>query len=354
MQYFVPDSNRLVIDMRAADGGFRSQLADSLAHAYQSFCGCFLTNEECPSWARRIEQYERDTFRDTAPFPRFSEHGSHLAVNSGKGKRACNWNFAMALDPKAFLGYQDYGNCTFASMGWKTMTMIMGVRILGLKVEERWRARHGTVWYCTRGHCGQGSALSQAARSVVTYGLQVLDQYDGYDFRDEDYDEQCGNSWCRSGPPRDLVAQTQTNKHKAVSLLDDSSPEAWMDVVYNGGSIHTGSVTTAAKNGDPVSSFTSVGPHAQSIIGYDDTEEFRDWYYQKTNKRLTDPVVIFSQTWGDQQYVVKNWPDHLWGRRPQGAFVLPLPGVIDRMGADAYAYGPDADGFKPHPIEWKV
>lgn len=350
MRFEVPDSNQLHVQFSASGGGFRDSLGDAIGRAYDTFVGCFLANEG-PEWARKIERYERDAFREIAPLPRLSDLPQKL--HSGAGKRAVNWNFAMALDPKAFLGSQDYGNCTFASMGWKTMTALLGTRILGLKCEERWRARHGTVWYCTRGHCGQGSSLSQAAKSVLQLGLQVMDgNYAGYDFSDENADEKYGNSWCRSGPPSDLTEQTKLNKHLAVTYLDEKTPEAWMDVLINGGSIHTGSTTTAAKNGDPVSSFTGVGPHAQSILGYDDTEEFRDWYKQQTGKTLSEAVVIFSQTWGNQHYVQKNWPTHLWGRQPQGAFVLPLSGVIRRMGSEAYAYGPDSEGFQPHDIEW--
>lgn len=339
MRFKVPESNKLKVNFSAVGGGFRSSLGDAIGRAHENFVGCFLSNEG-PSWATAIEKYERDSFLANAPIPRFSEV-SGLA--SGRGKRAVNWNYAMMLDPRAYLGNQDYGNCTFVSMGWKTMTMIMAYRILGLKLEERWRARHGSVWYCTRGHCSQGSALSQAAKSVLNLGLQVMDdKYDGYDFSDENTDEKYGNSWCRTGPPQALVDQTKTNKHLAVALLDDGSTDAWMDVLYNGGSIHTGSVTTARKDGDPVSSFGSVGPHAQSILGYDDTQEFKDWYYGRTGKRRA------------QRYVTKNWPDHLWGRQPQGAFVLPLRGTIQRMGNDAYAYGPDSEGFRANTITWET
>jgi hypothetical protein len=66
-------------------------------------------------------------------------------------------------------------------------------------------------------------------------------------------------------------------------------------------------------------------------MGYDDTDEFREWYREKTGKRLNDWVGIFDQSWGDDWLRVNDWPEHLWGPRPGGAFVLEGSVVASRM-----------------------
>jgi hypothetical protein len=192
---------------------------------------------------------------------------------------------------------------------------------------------------------------------MTKLGLQLMQPYCGgkYDFSDEDTDEYYGNNWCRSGPPQDLIAVTSQNLLKTVSYLDDPGADAVRDTLFNGGVLHTGSNTTGT-NGDPVGGTRRIGAHAQIAIGYDDTDEFRDWYKESTGKTISsrDFVVIWDQTWGPSWIRVTNWPTHLWGQQPEGAWVTKFSDVQSRIFSYAYAYMPDLDGFEPHPVEWKV
>lgn len=304
----VPSNNRLDYYLKVTPAKFgesyqtvKQKMGQALFEAYRDgFVGCFINDSEQPDYAKKIARFEHDRFVSEAPYPSFSANCNVLSTNAGKGKRAINWNFALKLDPTAFDGAQNYGNCTFASMGWEGVTALMGTRVLGMKKEESWKAKHGCAWYSTRGHCGAGSALSQAASAMLHLGLQLrLPYLNGkYDFTNEDDDERYGAStWCRSGPPSDLIEVTSKNKMKTITYMDDTSVEACMDVLNNGGTIHTGSNWTGT-DGDPIGSRRRIGAHAQMCLGYDDTDEFKDWYKEKTGKTLNEPVFITGQTWG--------------------------------------------------------
>ena len=114
--------------------------------------------------------------------------------------------------------------------------------------------------------------------------------------------------------------------------------DAIMDLLYLGHFVGHGSNYTARSYGDPVSGLTSIGGHAQALIGYDDTDEFRDYYKERTGKTLREAVFINAQSWGDWNRV-ENWPEHLWGAKPQGAWVVTESSMsrIVRQWGDCYA-----------------
>lgn len=321
--------------------------------AYQNgFSGAFLRSSD--GWQKQIANYEYDRFVRNARQPFFSTAASSIQ-GVGKGKRAINFNYAMRMDPKAFVGSQDYGNCVFASGGWIVMTALRAIRILALGQPDEWIARHGTAWYSSRGHCGQGASMGDFANAVTELGLQLMTTYcDGkYNFTDEDTDEAYGNKHCRSGPPSDLVAETKKHILHTVSAFDSAAGfDGAMDVLFNGGLLHHGSTTTAGGPGDPISPRGPVGSHAQATYGYDDTEEFRDWYKQTTGKTLSEPVFIQGQTWGDWLQV-SNWPEHLWGKKPMGAWVVKASSAKSfLLDDDCFAYSPNIDGWEPNSISW--
>lgn len=318
-----------------------------------SLIGVFLDRPDQPTWAREIARYHADEFRDNAAIKLFSTGFPGRFAGGGAGKRAINWNYALKYDQDAYKGAQITGNCVWASFGWELMTCMLGYRLLKLKAQEQWRARGATAYYCFRGHCGQGANMSRCASVYEQNGFLTMSQYCGgkYDFTDFTRDQQYGMEWCRAGAPDDLVAETRKHTIGKVASFDGDA-QAAMDILYVGGCLHTGSTSTAAKNGDPVSSGAGVGPHAQTCYGYDDTEEFRTWYAQRTGKRLTEPVFMFGQTWGDTGYVQKNWPTELWGRMTPGIFVLPQSAAWRLIGSDTFAYWPDFTGFALDDIDW--
>jgi len=265
------------------------------------------------------------------------------------------WVFNCEVEPDNSYVANGMGvhNCVAASWGWEGMNLIAGTQILALEKPFEWKSVYGTALiYACRGHSGQGMTMAGAANATNKYGTQIRDLYCNgkYDFREEDKDETYGANWGSSGPPSDLTAETILKPHRAVSSFS-ANADAVMDVLYNGGFIHTGSTITGESKGDPVSKATGVGAHAQTFIGYDDTDEFRQYYQQTTGKALTEAVVLIGQTWGIWN-TVTNWPKHLWGAYPEGTFVLKMTDALRMAKSDAFAYGPDLEGWQPHKIEF--
>lgn len=357
----VPDNNELsrFFEFAVSPGhGWRTSIAQALCRAYErGFAGCFVDVEDAPDWARKIARQERDRFFLSVDKPRLTDHGPPIA-GTGKGKRATHYNLALKLHRQCFTGAQEYGNCVAASLGWAGLNLLSGVQILGMKKPFEFTDVYGTALvYATRRSPGAGMTLSTAARTSTQMGTQTRSLYcDGkYDLRKEDEDEYWGDRWGKTGgPPDDLVAETKRNLVTAVADMGGAGGEAVQDVVYNGGFVHTGSTLTAADNADPVSSLRSIGGHAQTIIGYDDTDECRDWYKNKTGKALNDWFAIFDQTWGPGWITMRNWPTHLWGEYPEGAFVLKGQDAMRLVRSDAYAYSA-VKGFGPADIQdWSM
>lgn len=357
-RFTIPKSNDLDsrFSVNLADtGSIASQVSRAMLDAYRAgMISCFVDDEEQPTWACQAEQYDRDEFLANAKYPVFSEFGSPLQANSGKGKRAVYWNYALRLDRRSFVMRQNYSNCTFCSLA-EGMNLMRGFRQLGLGLSDDWKSRHGTVWYCLRGHCGNGSSLSSAANAITRYGLQLRMSYCGgkYDFTDEDYDEKCGQKWCRSGPPDDLAKETQKALHHTVSFERDVTADVVRDTLFNGGFIHHGSSRTGT-GGSPVGGLQRIGAHAQAVLGYDDTDEWREWYERTAGvkARPHDFPVINDNTWGPGWISVKNWPSHLWGAYPEGAWVAWYSDMAKAILPSSYIYLPNTDGFQPNPVDW--
>lgn len=275
---------------------------------------------------------------------------------SGAGKRAVYWNYALRFDrdpTPLFAINQITGNCVAASIGDVGFTHLQGVAIFLLRKPFAWRAGGSTAFYMFRGHGGAGMSLGIAAAAHQRYGFPVRDTYcEGrYDLRDANADQRFGMEHWRQ-QPADFLSATSQQPIGQVAVFRGDSSEA-MDILYAGGFLNTGSTTTAAKNGDPISGPAPVGAHAQTCVGYDDTAEFRAWYQDRTGKRLTEPVLMFDQTWGNTQYVRSNWPAHLWGKPTPGMFVLRWSDATRLIKSTCYAYWPDLTGFTPQELEWR-
>lgn len=315
--------------------------------------GCFIDRPGLPEKLRKIARRADDRFLRTCRNGYRAEEvmGSDIQ-GSGRGKRAVHFQHFMAIDPLALTGFQDFGNCT-SWMEAEKNGIAYAVDIVVKKEPHEYIARPGTALvYGSRGYSSQGMALSDAAYVSHNVGIQLMTTYcDGkYDFREENNDETFGNNWGRSGVPSDMLAAVDGTRVEQVSRVTD--PEACLDLLYNGYALGHGSTKTARPNGGLISTLQSIGGHAQAWIGYDDTEEFRDWYQETTGKRLTQAVCINDQSWGDwNNFPDRLWPDHLWGPRPQGAWVVTLSDqarIINEWG-DCYANS-DVVGFPARQI----
>jgi len=330
------------------------------ANYNNGFIGCFVNDSEAPSWAQDIAGQEAARLRDTPVWAGAAETqlvNQKLAL-TGKGKRAVNFNHYRRLDPSnALIFMQNYGNCTMASCAELCGSVISSDQ-LGEGKPLAYLAKVGTaVPYGFRGHSGQGSSLETAAWVHTTIGTQLRIVYElgsqKWDFRDEDKDESYGNAWGRSGPPKALVDHLKSGQRRFSKVHSISEEGAVLDALFNFGAIHVGSTRTAMNSGDPVTYRLQSANHAEYLMGYDDTDEFREFYEQRTGKKLTSWVGIWNQTWGNWNKVT-NWPDHLWGPRPEGAFVLTAEDTMKKVRQTAYVYT-DSEGFHPRDVtDWNI
>lgn len=321
----IPRSN--IFSPRIAASGSDSEsllnVQDQIQQAIMSgrIQGSFVDSEDSPEWARKIAQWARDKLRDNCRNGWRAE--DFIAGNlkgQGKGQRAVHFQHAVNLDPMIFKGSQRYNNCT----AWATREIVgacIALDKVGRGEAHSYKKRPGTASpYANRGtRADSGMAISEGAEAVHQIGITLEIEYPGYDLSSQSLDEAAGVKWGASGLPRDLWDLVKEDLVEQVSNVQEE--EAVLDILYGGHFILTGSTKTAGGTGDPISPIESIGGHAQALIGYDDTQEFKDWYKQKTGKTLTDWVGIFDQSWGEW-LTVNNWPDHLWGPKPEGAFVL--------------------------------
>lgn len=298
-------------------GGYANELAYQMG-----FHGAFIDYEELPDWARRIARWARDKLRRNARCELRAENAIARDLHGiGSGKRAVHFRHAMQIDPSIHTGNQDAGNCT----PWMTREMVGDewcADIAERGEAQEYVKRPGTaVVYGSRGHSGAGMDLATAMDVVHNRGIQLEISYLGgkYDLSTEARDEAAGVAWGRSGPPADLLAEIAGDRIEQVSLVTDE--QAIKDLLFMGHFLGHGSTRTARSSGDPIAPLQTIGGHAQEVMGYDDTDEFRDFYRERTGKTLNDWVAIHDQSWGDWN-TITNWPDHLWGPKPEGAWVI--------------------------------
>lgn len=305
--------------------GVRAAAGLAIAAAFRrGLVGCYVDAEGVADWARKEARRARDRWRANCNCVWRAEDAiSSAAQGQGRGKRAVNFQHGMALDRRIYQGAQDYNNCT--SWCYRAVAgSCLAVDIVAKKELHAYKARPGTAGiYSWRGHASDtGMAVYLGAEAVHIHGIGLEIDYPGVaDLSTEAKDELAGVNWGRSGPPAAFREAVKGNVIEQTSEVTEE--EALLDILHAGHFVATGSTITARSTGDPVSTAGSVGGHAQALIGYDDTDEFRDWYRETTGKKLTGWVSIFDQSWHPDWIMVRNWPDHLWGPKPEGAFVLP-------------------------------
>jgi len=321
------------------------QMAVGFAYG-RGLIGCPLDVETQPDWARKIARADLDRMRGDADCDTRAEAViPGAAQGKGRGQRAVHFQHAMRLDPHIFEGAQNYNNCS----AWATREGVgaaIAVDVIARKELHRYVARPGTAGiYAYRGQnvpryneidpalarrrrrrgqpgrSDSGMSIYLGAAVVHKYGIGLEIDYPGIaDLSTEAADELAGVRWGGSGPPGNFRQEVAGDRIGQIATVDDE--EALLDLLYAAHFTVTGSTITAGGPGDPISPAGGVGGHAQLLAGYDDTDEFRDWYREVTGKRLTEWVGIFDQSWPANWLKVEHWPEHLWGPRPEGAFVL--------------------------------
>lgn len=321
--------------------------------------GALIDDPSQPEWARELAREGDQEFSASVQDNELILPKDFLGA--GAGKRAVYWNYALRFDndPLPIFGIKQItGNCVEASLGDVGMTHLLGVSIFLLKKPYKFEGPGSSIFYAWRGHCGQGMSLGKAATAHGNYGFAVRKEYlDGkYDLRDTITDQKLGMNNCRNpgSTLADFWKEAQKTPVGKITKFEQDVNIA-MDILYAGGIIHTGSTSTANKDGNPVSSLGRVGAHAQTCIGYDDTQEFKNFYKEHTGKTLNEPVFMFDQTWGDTQYIKSNFPYDLWGKPTRGMFVLKWSDAKALMNnSGCYAYLPDLKGVTIEKLNWMV
>jgi len=333
--------------------------AGSALQVYQmGFFGAF--GPTGPEWMKKIWEEDQDLVGQFRGL-------EHVAIPRAewRGKRATFWNHYMELQPAdALRGNQDTGNCTSWS-GRAMLNCCLGADIKKRLERQKWPgARIGTaMMYANRGHSGAGMTLARAIDAVANkYGISIQKSYCNgqYDLTAEDADEGYGVSWWRGVP--DCVLE-ETRQHKLLAWDRVTDEDKSMSYLLDGRFLFHGSQYTARPSGNLISSLQSIGGHAQAVLGYDDTDEFKQWYKENTGQTLNDYVVIHDQSWGNwNQIPGSKWPDHLWGQKPEGAWVVTgrdYMRIVNQWG-DQYA-ALDVGGFPddsppppppPPPATW--
>jgi hypothetical protein len=363
MAYEKAKANQLniILGNQDLETGFSVACSRALERAYESgFHGAFGTGGDVPEWCRVIATYERDKLiAETEGSVQLEELLPTDVQGQGRGKRACHWNYYLETDPaRALRGSQDYGNCT----AWALREITgceLATDIKHRHESQQYTKRPGTaVTYGSRGHSGQGSALATLVRVIHQKGIQVEEVYcDGkYDLRNEVDDERYGNSWGRSGPPSCILNEIANDKIETWAYATDA--DACLDVLWAGHFMFHGSTLTANTNsGRLVSSLRSIGGHAQAWIGYDDTDEARDWVRQVDGTDLgNDWIAINDQSWGRwNTFPDSKWPTHLWGKRPEGVWCVRGSDQmkIVRQWKDCIAIS-NVKGFPRRDLDWSM
>jgi len=350
----VPTSNCLAnyLDLNSdvvTTHGVRRGVGLMLKRAYdRGFVGCFAETPDSPEWARKIAQYESDRFRDESSGSSSLMEQIGRELYDGEGKRSAPLALAQRFDPRCLTGSQAYGNCTACSCGWDIANMLNAIEVAVQGESQAFGDPFATALiYGMRGHGGEGMALATAADASRRYGISRRTAYDGYDCRSEDRDESYGNSWGRSGPPKAFRDQVQGKVAKVGSLGHINKADL-RDLLYSGVMIHHGGTLTGTRTGSPLVRLTGVGPHAQSTLGFDDTDEAR-----RHCGLPDDEFVVFNQnSWGDY-YNVSRWREDLWGPYVEGTWPVKASDAVRVINQGSYGYV-HYDGPKPPPLDWSV
>lgn len=353
----IPLSNVISLPMMGA-----AQAAKALEACYDyetsKFIGCFLDNDEMPSWARRIAAYNRDEFKHDNPNKKL-KFSDVTMYASGEGKAMPNWRYALDMwlangkkGVEPYTNYQDYGSCVDASAAEHT-TGMLGYRAVQPGNHERYEDAAAWYWYADRGYCGDGWDGWGCAKVALKRGIAFRKAYDlpggKIDFTDDDKNEQIvARQWCRTGIPSWMAEYTQANhafEDGAITEFDGDI-KGVREILAEGGIIHTGGTNTSG--GSKPFAIGRVGPHMQSVAGGDDSEEYRKFCKDVIGvpARDNDFPVVFHQTWGSGwsgECADKYWPAW-WGPKPQGAWVWWASDLVKYFRGDMMAWLPRFKG----------
>lgn len=315
------------------------------------FVGCFVDDPQLPNQTRFFARYERYKALRESNLP-YAEDGlgDIRAENpGGEDKCAFPWHLYIKIDDmeaqgRAMKGSQRTGDCTSWGTGCAIDIERATAIIEGGEFEEYRAQRCTASIYAWRGHRGQGMAVSTAARAVNQYGMAIEDFYvgDKYDLRNYDDYYKLGMNWGGRGTPADLRTETQKNRVKTVSSVQDM--EALMDLLQNGYSVASGSMLGVSSSGNPVSRRSGSWSHCMTIVGYEGRREVLSRIGQRK------PVFLWDNSWGHWNNIT-NIPDE-WQPWAEGMFCLSWDDTWWAIrNGDNWVFS-DFEGYLPRKIRW--
>lgn len=354
----IPSSN--VLSLPSFRG--KALKASTLEAAYGTdggFVGAFLDRDGQPDWARKIAAYHRDEFRTGSP-GRVKRFGDVKMAAAGEGECFVSCRHALELweaggraGLKPFAREQDYGSCV--GMSWaEHMTSIFGWRAARPEFGEVFKVPCSCYPYSGRGYCSDGwdgwSCMTVSRKFGAAFQMPYELAGGKVDLTGDDGDEQMmARTWCRSGPPQWFVTISQTGhpfEDGAITEFDGDLA-GLRTLLAAGGALQTGGTTTSG--GPKPFTYGPVGPHMQSVIGGDDSDQFRKFCVDTLGikARESDFPCVFSQTWGPGwrgECADQYWPAW-WGPKPEGAWLMWASDVLRHFRGDMFAYLPRVKGF---------
>lgn len=359
----IPTSN--VISIPAMFGaGALTALQAAYNPDVSSFIGVFLTNNpDMPKWAKDIAEWDKREFHKDNPnkITLFGDVCPELAGANGENEAFPNWRYAIEqwiangrIGVEPYTCNQDYGSCVDASASEHTTTML-GYRAAIPSLQEKYIDAAAWYWYGDRGFCSDGWTGSACASVALRRGIAFRKKYvigsNEVDFTDDNKNENIvARQWCRNGIPSYMSDYTQTNhpfEEGSITEFNGGIVEL-RTLLANGGVLHTGGVKTSG--GSKPFQVGRVGPHMQSVIGGDHSENYRKFAKDVIGVTLleNDFACVFHQIWGagwSGQTAKEFWPDW-WGPQPEGAWTWKASDVIRYFAGDMYAWLPRFKGIK--------
>lgn len=190
--------------------------------------------------------------------------------------------------------------------------------------------------YGARGHTGEGMTCSRAAKFLSQDGgILLRKKYGNYDL--SKYNGKLGDSWGRTGTPRELIEEAKKNQVGTVSLIRNLQEAK--DALSNGYFLATCSMygfsSTRDKNG--IANRQGSWAHAMCWIGCDDTKQ-----------RLNETLFLIQNSWG----VWNNGPRFY--EQPDGSFWVRQEDAAGMIASGECWAISNVKGFPPRKISWSI
>jgi intein/homing endonuclease len=225
-------------------------------------------------------------------------------------------------------------NCT--SHGCRNATTISLVSDIEERLEtEGYAGRLATeIIYGYRGHGGQGMSVARAVNFLSDIGgIALRRKYGKYDL--SKYNPQIGINWGRTGVPKSVISEINTNKVLTVSL--SRAVDELRDAIYNGYGVVVGSNVgfSSKRDKNGISNPKGSWNHAMCFGGMDDTKT-----------RSSETLFLILNSWADWNSGPKAYD------QPDGSFWITAT-VADKMirQRQTWVIG-NVNGFPAKSVNW--